>query len=221
MGLLSSGELESLAFLLGMQVFSSFIILITTPIFFILLALILYYFSGDKKKADEFIPNLMAQSIRIFSYVWTFILSLIALVAGNMIVQPVLEQILPFPQGGIGRFAAKRPDFQEETFVQGLLMLALVVILIYGMVYLQRYSVKVSKIGGTISTKLFLTFGTVLFSILSIVSLFAGLVNFISYLYDTDNGLDSGLFSLLIVSVAGFGIYLSKAISTLKRESKK
>lgn len=176
--------------------------------------LVLYYFTGNDKKADKFFPNLMGQSLRVFSYVWMF-LSSIAFFAGlTMVFFWMFDNVLPDSKG----ILASGKDAEWDILVKGLLIMAFALILIGVKFMINRMVVKTSGIGGTVSTKIFVSLGLVLFSILMFVSGLSFLLNFVDYLKESKAGLDPMTWSIFFSSFLLLSAYMAKAWMVLKEE---
>lgn len=180
------------------------------PFALLLIALVLYYFTGDRKKAEDFMPKLMAQSFRVFSYFWVLIISLAAYMGLNQVLNYILSQVLPE-----GRFSA---EVESETLVRGLVLLLLMAGFAYGYKRLYDYSAKVSSIRGSVSTKIFVSFGLVVFSILTFFSAINTFMNFVDFAYDTDRGVSASAVAMLLSSLTFFSFYLVKGVEVLKNE---
>lgn len=182
----------------------------------VLLGLILYYFTGKEKKAEKFMPNLMAQSLRIFNYIWMFIVSIGAFIAANMFLAPILEFIMPDPEfSGI-----ETDEFDDQTLVRGIITLLLVVIFGLLSILFNRKVYEVSKVPGTISTKLFITSGLIFFSIPAFIFTVNTFNNIVDYIYNQDGGVSGTYISLMFTSIAATMVFIAKAMQILKRESK-
>jgi hypothetical protein len=180
------------------------------PFALLLIALVLYYFTGDKKKAEDFMPKLMAQSFRVFSYFWILIISLVAYMGLNQILNYILSQVLPE-----GRFSN---EVEAETLVRGLVLVLLMAVFAYGYKKLYDYSADVSSVRGSVSTKIFLSFGLIIFSILTFFSSISTFMNFVDFAYDTDGGVSAGSVAMLLSSLTFLSLYLVKGIEILKKE---
>lgn len=178
--------------------------------------LILYYFTGTDKKADKFFPNLMSQSLRTYSYVWIFLSSVVAFFGLATVFFWVFDNILPKSEG----IFSTGKDAEWDVLVKGLVVLTFALLLIGFKVVLNRMVVKTSRIGSTVSTKVFVSFGMILFSIFFFVSGLSFLLNFVDYAKESDAGLDPLTWSVFFASMLLLGSYLTKAYIVLKKESK-
>lgn len=185
--------------------FSGFIIL---PLFFFLLAIILYYFTGDKKRADEFMPHLMTVGFRIFGYSWILGFSLIAFMSLNSVLGLIFRS-----------FGGSR--LQTEALLSSAGILALAAVLIYTMRRLVNTAQRMTNNYGTVSTKLFLLIGLAAYSIFFVVGIFQFVSIFLSGLVSSMSVLDGENIALLLSSMLFVGILFFKAWRMLVTESKK
>jgi MFS family permease len=208
------GDTAGLGLASGLGLISSLFSFALFPLALLLVALVLYYFTGEKKRADDFMPRLMAQVFRIFDYTWLFIISVVAFVGTNMFVSPIVEAILPDPKFGAN------DDFESKTLVKGIVLMLLM--LVFGLVkiLLNRRVQTISGVAATVTPKVVLFFGLVFFSVLSFMFTIASFMNVIDYFYETDLGIDAMLVSLMLTSMAFTAVYVSKSYMVLKRESK-
>ncbi len=207
-GASSGGAILSLLNIIG-----SLMILSVFPFALLLIALVLYYFTGEKKKAEEFMPKLMAQSIRVFSYVWLLLISFGTFIGVTQVLFYVFANLLP------GSRFFEEPD--SQVLVQGLVLVLLMAVFAVGKVLLNRYSIKVSGVGGSVSTKLFITFGMIIFSILLFISSISVFMNVVDFIYDNRSGIDASGVAVMFSSLGFFSAYALKGIKVLQSESKK
>jgi len=193
-------------------VISPFMSLIMFLVALIFIALVLYYFTGNNKKAEGFMPNLMSQSFRIFYYVWMYIVSLAAFGAVASMLTEILEEILPEAA------RARASEFEGETFFTSLVVFLFTLIFAAVLFYLNRAVVTTSGVGGTVSTKTFLTFGIVTYSIVYFVSTLLVVSEFMAYLYDTDMGLSANTWSWMFAGLAFLGVFVARGMMVLRNE---
>lgn len=199
--------------------FGSLVSIMFLPFFLIGLGFVFYYFTGDKKKADDFIPNLMSQGMRLFSYTWLLLIAFVGFLSLNMMFGSVLSVILPSAEPTYS-FMEEDNDFDSKSFVQGIALLIISIATAAGTILLQRKSLEISKIGATISAKIFYVSGMVIFSLVAFFSTVGTVMNIIEYLYENSYGIDSSAVSVMISSIVLFGLFVSKGFETLRKESK-
>ncbi len=199
------------AILSVLNIIGSILMMPVLPFILVLIALVLYYFTGEKKRADEFMPKLMAQLIRIFSYTWLLIVSVGAFVGVTQVLYYVFANILPAPR--------YLDEVDSEILVKGIVLLTLMAGFAAAKIMLNRYSVRISKVGGSVSTKVFVGFGMMIFSILLFTSSIATFMNIVDFFYDQDLGIDSNSVALMFSSLGFFLLYLLKGVRVLNIES--
>lgn len=177
------------------------------------LGFVLYYFTGDKKKADEFMPVIMSQSSRVFSYFWMLIISIVAYSSTYAILYYVFGNILPKAE----RYGV---DVEAITLVQGIIVALLMGVMFYAVWQFSEYTAKVSGVKGTVSKKLFLTAGLVIFSVIFFTATIGTFTNVIEYFYDADGGVDAGMVASMFGSLGFMLAYGFKVIQTLGAEKK-
>lgn len=182
------------------------------PVLILVVSLVLYYFTGDKKKADEFMPNLMSQIYRLFGYVWLTFIAFGAYVGISQSVNYLLTEILPEKE----TFRVVEND--PINLVKGVMLTLLMALFAALIVMLNRRVVEVSKIGSTMSVKYFVGAGMILFSFILFVSSISFVNEFVAFLDDTDMGLPAANLTAVIVSGTFFGVYLMKGMKILKAE---
>ena len=212
MDYLSESALYSGSIVSMLSVFASLLFYLMLPIFLFLFALVLYYFTGNNKKADEFMPKLAAQSVRIFSYVWLLIISIGAFLGISQSLYYIFASILPASEFALSS--------GSETFTKGVVVTILMACFAVGAVFLNRYSVEASGVGGSISTKIFASIGLTIFSILFFISSITTLTNLVDFTSNTSVGIDSSSVSIMLSSLGLFVAYLVKVAQLLKAESK-
>lgn len=195
---------DSLGMLGFISTFASFFMI---PLFFVFLAIVLYYFTGEKKRADEFMPHLMTVSLRIFGYMWMFGFSLIAFISLNSSLGMIFRS-----------FGGKR--LQSEALLSSIGVLLLSVGLIYVMRRIVNTVQKMSNNYGSVSTKLFLFGGLATYSIFFIFSIFQFVIQFLSGLSSSSSVLNGENVALLLSSMILVGALFFKVWQVLVRESK-
>lgn len=212
-GLLDSGAFGA-SFNGAIQVTIWFLNLAMLPIIALIAAMVLYYFTGEKKKADEFMPRMMGQVYRLFVYIWLFLISLFAYSGVHQMFDFILKSILP--ERDTFGFGSTEPD--SIQFVQGLMLTLLMLLFAALIIMLNRKVVEQTKQGSELIVRFFAGFGLVIFSIILFVSSSMFITEFVNYLDDTELGLPSGNLTGIIVSSIFFGIYLMKSMKLLKKE---
>lgn len=181
--------------------------LLIFPLFFFLLAVVLYYFTGDKKRADEFMPHLMTVGFRIFGYAWMFGFSLVAFASLNSVLGLIFRS-----------FGGSR--LQTESLLSNVGVLILAVVLIYIMRRLVNAAQKMTNNFGTVSTKLFLLVGISTYSVFFIVSIFQFVSIFLSGIISSASVLDGDNIALLLSSMLFVGTLFFRIWKVLVKESK-
>lgn len=218
-----SSPLEQLGFASGglFSLVATVLSMIMLPFIFIMIALVLYYFTGDKKRAEGFMPFLMSQLLRVYNYFWLFIISLVAYFGLQDVVSAILKAILPASKSFSVVGGDSKNEFDSQTFVKGIVLLILMALLAGFKVFLNRKSTELTKMGGSVSTKLFLATGLFVFSLLAFVSTLTSIDSILGYLYDKSDGVNSSSLAMMIASVTMLSLYLVKSWQVIKGEVKK
>lgn len=177
-----------------------------------LLGLVLYYYTGDKKKADEFMPSIMRLSVRVTSFVWSGVAAIVAFLGLNSMLHYIFDEVLP---GDNGYF-----DVESETFVRGLVMV-LVAVVIFALHYAINFMIETAEEKkGTVATKYFVTFGLILFSIIFFVSFMTMVNNWVDVAYDDAPYVSSGNVATTLAGGLFWAIYMFLANKLMKNEPK-
>lgn len=186
--------------------------LLTLPVLILGLALVLYFFTGEKKKADLILPHLMGYSLKVFAYVWMLIISFIALILGYMVVNYIVSSIV-----GQGRYNS------SEMLIIPLVMLAVLFLLLFGAMKLNRSVIKKTGRGADVPSKIIFSIGLVVNSIIAFISGFFTLGSILNALFGSAYyrpTVEPGPVSVFIVSLAASLIFYAKAMQIVKREIK-
>jgi hypothetical protein len=195
----------------GAFAFNSVLSLVSIALVIGIIVLAAYFFTGEKKKGDAIMDNLMVHLMGIFNYVWMWVASIAAFAFGLAALNALFAEILPSGKRG-------GSDFDSKTFITALVMLVVVGLFFFANVMINRKVVKTTKMGSDITSKMFLGFGLLFFSVVFFSSLIQSIMNIIDYIDETRNGLDSVVISTMFVSVAFLAVYLSKAMKVISRE---
>jgi hypothetical protein len=187
--------------------------LLILPVVILGLAFVLYFFTGEKKKADLIQPHLMGYSLKVFAYVWMLIISFIAQILGFLVVNYILSSIV-----GQGRFNT------SDMLIIPLIMLAVMFLLLFGAMKLNRSVVKETGRGAGFPSKIIFSVGLVINSIVAFLSGFSTLGSILNALFGSSAyyrpTVEPEAISLFIVSLAASLILYAKAMQIVKREIK-
>jgi hypothetical protein len=181
--------------------------LLMLPLFFLFLALVLYYFTGEKKRADEFMPHLMTVGFRSFGYTLILGFSLVAFASLNSALGLIFRS-----------FDGSR--LQTESLLSSVGVLILAIALIYAMRRLVNTAQNMTKNFGSVSTKLFLLIGLSTYSIFFVVSIFQFVSIFLSGIISSASVLDGQNVALLLSSMLFVGTIFFRIWKVLVKESK-
>lgn len=173
--------------------------------FFVFLALVLYFFTGEKKRADDFMPKLMTVSLRAFAYGWMFVAAMVAFASTSSVLGLIFNSI-----GG--------KKMQSEMLLGGLGMIVVSAGVIFLMHKLLVSAQKMSNNYGTYSTKLFLFTALTTFSVAFIVSIYQFVGTFLAALATSKSVIDGNNVAMLITSMIFFSAVLYRIWKVLPSE---
>ncbi len=179
------------------------------------LGFVLYNFTGEKKKAEEFMPRLAGYGMQAFYYIWLFIISLFLFNYLSTTLQLILQGI--FPSKGLFGFGGAS-SFDSQSFWQTIILIAFMGAFAFGLNRLNKIVLKISKKGVDITAKMFYLSGMVTFSIILFVSGANLITSIASYNSSFGGAVLFTAVSYVVTSIGFFALYLSKTLTLVRGE---